>query len=67
MAIMVTLAGTSPQVRPRPSDHQILCSVSVKGSANRRKLTAKNIFDSHSTATRIDRIVSGALQFAYSL
>lgn len=69
MAVMVNLTGVAlrvrPYVHPLVSDHRALCS--LKSSLNRGKSLSGQIFDSRSAASRIDRIVSGALQFASSL
>jgi hypothetical protein len=65
IAGMVILAGMAVQIRPHPSDHQFLCT--LKSGANRGKLVSRSVFDSRSAASRMDRILSGALQFASSL
>jgi hypothetical protein len=53
------------QQRSRAGEPQFLCS--VRSGAHRGKLLSRDLFDSRYAATHIDRIVSGALQFASSL
>jgi hypothetical protein len=65
MAAMVTLTVMTPQLRPPSSDRQLLCS--LKSDANRGKSPSSSIFDSRTAASRVDRIVSGALRLVSSL
>jgi hypothetical protein len=65
MAAMVTLTVMAPQIRPHPSDRQLLCS--LKSDANRGKSPSKSVFDSRSAANRMNRVVSGALRLVSSL
>jgi hypothetical protein len=65
MAVLVNLTGIALQVRPSVAGQQLQCS--LKSGPNRGKSPSRSIFDSRSAASRIDRIVSGALQVASSL
>jgi hypothetical protein len=65
MAAMVTLTVMAPRSRPHPSGRQLLCS--LKSGANHGKSPSSSLFDSRSGASRVDRIVSGALRLVSSL
>jgi len=65
LAITATFTGMEYQQRGHTSAPQLLCS--LKTNAHRGKSLSKDFFDSRDAASRIDRIVSGALRVATSL
>jgi hypothetical protein len=65
LAITATFTGMEFQLQRHISAPQLECS--LKTSAHRGKSLSRDLFDSRSAASRIDRIVSGALRVATSL
>jgi hypothetical protein len=61
----ITLSGMAIGSRRHAVEHTLVCS--LKSGAHRGKPLSSSLFDPHQAGIRIDRIVSGAVQFATSL